>query len=618
MTQPRVSVITIFYNAENFLREAVESVLEQGFADFELLLVDDGSKDSSLAIAQEYASIDERVKCLWHSDRSNRGMSAARNLGLRKAQGNYVAFIDADDRWRPTKLKDQVELLDRNPGVDAVGGTVNYWVSHSGGKNRLIRTAHVRGRIILPGEATLKLYPLGKAHAPSMSDLMFRRLAIEEAGSFEEAFTGAYEDQAFLAKFYLNSSMLVTDSVWSDYRLHGESCMAKVKQDGSYSQARIAFLKWFDIHLEKVGYPKDDARRLAVRRALQAHETRGLREILAESALGPVVRAGKARLRELCTSLAPGPAILMYHRIADESFDPWALAVSPGNFADQLAWIWRNRTVLPLGEFCERNRSGRLPKDAVAITFDDGYASTKDFASPLLQEFGVPATIFLPTDLIELGREFWWDELERMILDDSVDVLQLHGRMIQLGQSDPADKCWTPATPPKTRRQRAYHELWNLLYEMEPLEIAKSMDELRRQTRVEVAPRQSHRLLKPTEIRELRNKQIEFGSHALSHPSLPRLDTKSKEREIRLSIDSCADLAGVVPRTFAYPFGNYDHESERLVEQSGFLCACKADGGFVTPNSDSFALPRILVGNWSSDNLARQLGSRRLNKLASN
>ena len=158
---PRVTIITIFYNAEAHFREAIDSVLAQEFEDFELLLVDDGSTDSSTAIARDYQARDPRIRYCEHPGHANRGMSASRNLGLAEARGDLIAFIDADDRWRPTKLGQQVELLDRLPAVDAVGGAVNYWASHSGGRDRVVPTAHVRDRPIAPAEATLALYPLG-------------------------------------------------------------------------------------------------------------------------------------------------------------------------------------------------------------------------------------------------------------------------------------------------------------------------------------------------------------------------------------------------------------------------------------------------------------------------
>jgi glycosyltransferase involved in cell wall biosynthesis len=103
--KPVVSIVVIFLNAEQFIREAIESAFAQTYKCWELLLVDDGSADGSKAIAHQYAALyPERVLYLEHHDHQNRGMSASRNLGVSHARGKYIAFLDADDVWLPHKL----------------------------------------------------------------------------------------------------------------------------------------------------------------------------------------------------------------------------------------------------------------------------------------------------------------------------------------------------------------------------------------------------------------------------------------------------------------------------------------------------------------------------------
>lgn len=91
---PKISVIVPVYNAEKYLSQCIDSILRQDFTDFELLLIDDGSKDNSGFICDEYAQKDQRVK-VFH--KKNGGVSSARNLGIDNAQGEYIAFIDSDD-----------------------------------------------------------------------------------------------------------------------------------------------------------------------------------------------------------------------------------------------------------------------------------------------------------------------------------------------------------------------------------------------------------------------------------------------------------------------------------------------------------------------------------------
>ena len=107
---PLVSVIIPVYNAEAYLKACVDSVLVQSWPSLEIILVNDGSKDRSLALAHGFQ--DSRIRVL---DQSNKGASAARNHGLAQAQGDYIQFLDADDLLSPEKIKLQVELLQRNP-----------------------------------------------------------------------------------------------------------------------------------------------------------------------------------------------------------------------------------------------------------------------------------------------------------------------------------------------------------------------------------------------------------------------------------------------------------------------------------------------------------------------
>ena len=112
---PVVSVVLSFFNEEDFLRGAFETVAAQTFPDWELLLVDDGSTDSSGAIAADLAEGDARVTVVRHSGGLNSGLAASRNLGLTRARGRLLAYLDADDRWQADKLERQVAMLDATP-----------------------------------------------------------------------------------------------------------------------------------------------------------------------------------------------------------------------------------------------------------------------------------------------------------------------------------------------------------------------------------------------------------------------------------------------------------------------------------------------------------------------
>lgn len=105
MSAPTVTVIVPSYNYAHYLPDVLHSALAQSFANFELLLVEDGSTDQSLAVAQTVAARDKRVRILTHADRKNHGLPASLALALDHAQGECVAFLEADDLWHPDSLR---------------------------------------------------------------------------------------------------------------------------------------------------------------------------------------------------------------------------------------------------------------------------------------------------------------------------------------------------------------------------------------------------------------------------------------------------------------------------------------------------------------------------------
>ena len=104
------SVIVPVYNVEKYLKECLDSILSQTFKDFELILVNDGSKDSSPAICDEYAEKDSRVKVI---HKENGGQSTARNMGIEKATGEFAVFLDSDDLLSPNTFEILIEKAEK-------------------------------------------------------------------------------------------------------------------------------------------------------------------------------------------------------------------------------------------------------------------------------------------------------------------------------------------------------------------------------------------------------------------------------------------------------------------------------------------------------------------------
>lgn len=117
---PKVSIIIPVYNTEKYIKETIDSVLNQNFKDFEIIVVDDCSKDESLKIIKEIAKKDKRIKIF--KNKKNKGRASAVNIGFKHARGEYITFSDADDLFYPKRLKQQVEFLDKHTKIDMIYG----------------------------------------------------------------------------------------------------------------------------------------------------------------------------------------------------------------------------------------------------------------------------------------------------------------------------------------------------------------------------------------------------------------------------------------------------------------------------------------------------------------
>jgi glycosyltransferase involved in cell wall biosynthesis len=225
--RPLVSVIIIFLDAERFIEEAIGSVIAQTYDAWELLLVDDGSADGSRALALRYVQqYPEKLRYFEHADHRNRGMSASRNLGIRHAKGQYIAWLDADDVWLPRKLERQVALLDSQPEAGMVYGPTEWWYSWScpaqdGQRDFILPLGQPPDKLIRP-PALLVQFLKSEGHSPCMCSILVRREVLDRTGGFEERFRGLYEDQAFCAKICLDTPVFASSECCCRYRQHSD------------------------------------------------------------------------------------------------------------------------------------------------------------------------------------------------------------------------------------------------------------------------------------------------------------------------------------------------------------------------------------------------------------
>jgi len=181
---PRVSVIVPLYNTASFIGRALESVLHQTMSDLELIVVDDGSTDDSLAVVETVD--DERLQII---RQSNQGASAARNRGLDEARAPYVAFLDGDDFWREDKLERQLAVLDKRPDLDLVFACCT-----------VVDEEETPLALTGPGPAGPLSYAdlLSENFIRNGSTVLVRRDALVAAGRFDPAFAACNDYEAWL------------------------------------------------------------------------------------------------------------------------------------------------------------------------------------------------------------------------------------------------------------------------------------------------------------------------------------------------------------------------------------------------------------------------------------
>ncbi len=290
--------------------------------------------------------------------------------------------------------------------------------------------------------------------------------------------------------------------------------------------------------------------------------------------------------------------ILIYHRVTDLSSDPEKLAVSPGNFRRQMEFLKQHFQIVRF----EEDWSDRK-EPAVVITFDDGYADNVLEALPVLEEVGVPATIFVSTGHIGTDEEFWWHHLEGILLregefpDHFVLNDPLYGRY------------WDTDTA--QQRKVLYASLNALMQRVCPERREVWLDQLSQWAPPGKAGKSIHRSMTREELKRLAvSKWATIGAHTVTHPALSALTEEQQRKEILTSRQQLENITSTKITTFSYPFGrkkDYNRTSVRLCREAGFIKVASNFPGQVHTWTDPLQLPRHLVRNWDLDTFAAEM-----------
>lgn len=342
-----------------------------------------------------------------------------------------------------------------------------------------------------------------------------------------------------------------------------------------------------------------------------------------------MIRQGIGALRQAARRLRgrfrPAPLILLYHRVADLPSDPQLLCVTPEHFKEHLEILRNNARPMALGEMVRALRDNKLPRRAVAVTFDDGYADNLLNGKPYLERYDVPATVYVTSGYVGASREFLSDELQKLFLQPGTLPQQLSlvvkGQTYQWDLGDSAhynkdaywhNRAWhVLKTEDPTPRHQVYRSLCWLLHSLSDRDQRTALDALTKWAGTESVCRQTHRALMPDEVRILaKDGLVEVGSHTVEHPVLSALPVAAQRDEIRRSKICLEEILGHPVTSFAYPYGtrsDYTSETVEIVREARYDHACSNFDGLVQPSTDPWQLPRFLVRDWDGEEFGRHL-----------
>jgi glycosyltransferase involved in cell wall biosynthesis len=229
---PQVSVIMPCFNHALFVEKSIESVLAQSVGDLELIVVDDCSRDHSREIIAQYAKNDRRVRAIQHE--RNLGASRSRNDGIRVAEGEYLAFCDADDIWMPTKLARQLELMETHPMHDVAYCDAEIIDEH--GERTGERFSH---EFPVPGDGSGRLFDeLCTRNFINMQTVVLRRKSLGATARFDEHIKWV-EDWLFWVRIAQDHSFIYTKEVLAEYRVHQKSTGRSQRRGNKINRLKV-------------------------------------------------------------------------------------------------------------------------------------------------------------------------------------------------------------------------------------------------------------------------------------------------------------------------------------------------------------------------------------------
>lgn len=287
--------------------------------------------------------------------------------------------------------------------------------------------------------------------------------------------------------------------------------------------------------------------------------------------------------------------ILLYHKVSNDPIDSQLLAVSPTNFRDQLVWLKEHYEVLDLSYLIHRMKREQLRGNEIAITFDDGYRDNFTQMLPIVTEIEIPVTVFIATDFINSSHEFWWDQVEQIVVSTQKKSLTLRIEDCEVSLE----------LSSATRRISAIDTICAELKKYPQLSIRKAIEDLAHRLECSVDPRVTHGIMTESDLRQMsESKWVTLGSHTCSHTRMPLLSEPEQRDELTASKQRLEQIIKQDISLISYPYGNsidFSPIAEKLVIECGYVAGIANIQKDLSKDTSITAIPRRLVRNWDRE-----------------
>lgn len=580
---PLVSVVIPCYNAEKYIGQAIESVLNQTLTDFEVIIINDGSTDKSIDVIQRYCALDKRIAVY---TQQNRGVSEARNAGIDKASGDFIAFIDADDAWEPENLEVKVKAIQDDSAVDWAfsdmyltdEGLNKTEIVEGGTDNNLLESLLSRtGEAIhAPSNLVIRLGPLRKhniRYDPRLSTSADWDFCIQMAS---KNLKGKRIPHPLWSYRVLENSMsrnlqtLENDNLYVHKKARAQGLFRSFwfKQlCFSNNYLILAGIWWVNGHrkfkailyiLKSIFfYPPNILKLLNKLRRFNLYQAKRK----------PLAGTGNFIKRNLPLKYSKAPekknvTTFLFHRV-NVLRDPLWNPIHPEHFEQIIVYLKKNFEFVLLEEYLlDENFKPATDKPLCAIGFDDGYRDFLEFAVPILVKYDCPSSMYVVSDCIDKDLPPWTYMLNHYFiytnkLSLDLDTTDFPGHLKHTTWRNKQERLLF------ARQLNPYMKsLSNQLRETIYRQIIAALDD--------VSPPYGL-MLTWEEIRGLKKYRCLVGSHTMSHPVLSkRLSHEELYSELHGSGVALKKHTGEFPLAISYPFGAYNDEVKKVAEEAGY------------------------------------------------